>query len=300
MKEGSRWKSYCKVGRSRRQKYAENPGFVNNKPDSSDMFASAYQEGALNRLHIECISNFQVDAREIERIIDPSPYDGPFADIDEAFETSKACNRILIDEYIIPEDECKAIAIAIINGTARAISDGSFKPDVKKGSSAFITTPGKTIVNRLVGKNWVPGGINDQSAYRSELSGLSGILSSFAIIVEIYNITEGSIEIACDSQGVLNEVDSNDVCLYCEQTSFDILQDIHHRIKLLPIEIKCRWVEVHQFKRHGISTWWSRQNARVDIFAKNFLFKCICRNKQYTFVQLWYEKWSLVLDGEKQ
>ena len=58
MKEGSRWKSFCKVGRSRRQMYAENPGLVNNKPASACMLASAHQEGALNRLHIESISNF--------------------------------------------------------------------------------------------------------------------------------------------------------------------------------------------------------------------------------------------------
>ena len=101
---------------------------------------------------------------------------------------------------------------------------------------------------------------------------------------------EGSVEIACDSQSALNEIDTDDVYLYCEQTSFDILQDIHHRLKLLPIKFQWRLIEGQQLERHGTTDWWGRQNTKVDILTKNFLSKCISRNKQYTFVQLWYEK----------
>ena len=66
----------------------------------------------------------------------------------------------------------------------------------------------------------------------------------------------------------MNEVDNDDVYLYYEQKIFDMLQDIHQRINLLPIDIKWRWEEGHQFERYGITSWWSRQNARVDILTK--------------------------------
>ena len=49
---------------------------------------------------------------------------------------------------------------------------------------------------------------------------------------------------------------------------FGMLPDIHQRIKSLPIDIKWQWKEGHQFERYGITSWWSRQNVRVDILAK--------------------------------
>lgn len=225
------------VGMTRRQQYAKNLGSFLNKATSANVFVSAHHKGALNRLYIESISEFQIYTGEIERIMNPSPYNGNFAKKDEAFQTLKECNRILIDEYKLPEDKFKVIANAIIDGTAREISDWSFRPDVKKGASAFIITPGKNYSQSIGRQNWVPGRADDQGAFRSELSGVLGIESSLAIIVKFHNIREGSIEIACDSQSTVNEVDNDDVYLYCEQKSFDMLQDIHQRIKLLLIDI---------------------------------------------------------------
>ena len=147
MKDGNRWKLYCKNGLSRRQQYAENPDFVLTKPTSANLLVSAHHKGALNRLHIKYISEFQTYTGEIERIMNPSPCDGNFADIDKTFQTSKECNRILIDECKLPGDKWKAIVNAIIDGSARAISDGLFRLDVKKETSAFIITPGKIILN---------------------------------------------------------------------------------------------------------------------------------------------------------
>ena len=170
----------------------------------------------------------------------------------------------------MPDDECKSIAEAIVNGKARAISDGSFKKDVKKGSSAFIITPGKTIQNRFVGKNWVTGAADDQSAFRSELAGLLGILSALTTIVKMYKITQGCIEIACDGKSALNEVDTDDLYLYCTQTAFDILQDIHHRINLLPIQIKWRWVPGHQMEKKGILIGGADKTQELTYLQKAF------------------------------
>ena len=103
---------------TRRQTYAENLGSVLNKPTSANILVSAHHKEALNRLHIESISELQIYTGEIERIMNPSPYDGNFADIEEAFQTSKECSRILIDEFKLPQDECKSIANAIIDGSA--------------------------------------------------------------------------------------------------------------------------------------------------------------------------------------
>ena len=46
--------------------------------------------------------------------------------------------KTLLDKVELPEDDCQAIATAISQGTAKAISDGSFDPDTLKGTSALI------------------------------------------------------------------------------------------------------------------------------------------------------------------
>ena len=101
------------------------------------------EEGLEN---IELDSNYQLNIEDAEAI---SNYDiaifidASVEEIDDFCVTkvSKESERILIDEYKLPEDECSAIAEAIENGSARAISDGSCFDDEKKGSSAFIITP---------------------------------------------------------------------------------------------------------------------------------------------------------------
>ena len=69
---------------------------------------------------------------------------GDFINIEYAFEISIIHEIILIDEVKIPKDECKSIAQAIKDKKICIISDGSFFPDKKVGSSAFIITAGKT------------------------------------------------------------------------------------------------------------------------------------------------------------
>jgi hypothetical protein len=53
-------------------------------------------------------------------------------------------------------------------------------------------------IDPLDGDNWVPGTPTDQSAYRSELAGIAGILSVVAITIQHYDITKGSITVALD------------------------------------------------------------------------------------------------------
>jgi hypothetical protein len=71
------------------------------------------------------------------------------------------------------DDNGAAIAHAILTGKAIAVSDGSFKDS--RGKVAFIIE-GASQVGRLVGIKIVPGKDESQTAYRSELSGIVGIV----------------------------------------------------------------------------------------------------------------------------
>ena len=59
---------------------------------------------------------------------------GPFESILSAVNASIADPRILLDSVVLPNDGGEAIAKGIRDGTARAVSDGSFNPATPIGS----------------------------------------------------------------------------------------------------------------------------------------------------------------------
>merc|ERR1712091_192810 len=104
--------------------------------------------------------------------------------------------RLLLDKFILPSDGGEVIAQAIASGTAAAVSDGSFDDKRQAGSSAFIIAPSKDKgVELLEGANFVTGARVEQSAYRSELAGVLGVLTCVEALVKFYNLADGSVAI---------------------------------------------------------------------------------------------------------
>jgi hypothetical protein len=66
------------------------------------------------------------------------------------------------------------LADGIIKGVATAVSDGSYKNHI--GRSGFILRGANRQIG-AIGDNVVPGNPQEQSSYRSELAGISGILA---------------------------------------------------------------------------------------------------------------------------
>ena len=152
----------------------------------------------------------------------------------------------------------------------------------------------------LEGRTFVTGEAEIQSVYRSELSGIDGCLTLIEIPVKVYNIQEGEVEIALDSQLALNQASESEY-LCASQTSFDILQDIRGRLRQLPIDIKWKWVEGHQDKKGKKLDWWAKQNQKVDLSAKDFAQNAIKYEYwRYRTPQLWYEKWGLRINASKR
>lgn len=104
----------------------------------------------------------------------------------------------------------------IRNGMAIAVCGGSFKEG--KGASAWVLEgEGGKSSNRMVGRNIVPGHAEDQSAYRSELAGILGVVSIVKELVKYYEIEEGHVTIGC------NNISALDI-------AFDLDQEIHANI----------------------------------------------------------------------
>jgi len=71
---------------------------------------------------------------------DPVTYDPTFeifACIVDAFEASLASPRVLLDDVTLPSDGGERKAAVIVGGTEGVVSDGSFDPEGRHGSSSF-------------------------------------------------------------------------------------------------------------------------------------------------------------------
>jgi hypothetical protein len=101
---------------------------------------------------------------------------------------------------VLPSD-LQPIIDSLSKGTARAISDGSFKD--KFGTSAFtILDSGDS---SILGLNIVPVHPDNQSAYRSELAGLFAIVRIVNLLCSWANVVHGGIEVGCDGLSALNK-----------------------------------------------------------------------------------------------
>jgi hypothetical protein len=247
---------------------------------------------------IECYTEWHYEPPD-ENLASYNPTEGPFSCIHDAFDSSIASEKILLDVIKLPQDNCQAISIAIAKGTARAISDGSYNPLTHKGTSSLTIVADKHGRDPLDGDNWVPGLPTDQSAYRSKLTGIAGILSAVAVIIQQHDITAGSITIALDGESALDQA-SAESPLKIDQADFDIQQDIREQLHILPIKVKWKWVEGHQDKKGKTLDWWALQNQKVDLNAKAFLAKCKQSNRKHRPVRLLYEKWALYVKEIKQ
>ena len=161
------------------------------------------------------------------------------------------------------------------NGTLKAVSDGSWRNP--HGSAAFLLGDLRfptTIFAR--GAHLVPPAHplpNRGSAYRSELSGLLGILRFVHLTDRLYKPSTGAVTIACDSLSALSQVFGHHPLSHC-QPNHDILTQARDIIQMLPhITFTHRHVRGHQDDHlpHHQLDHWAAWNMQADILAKNML-----------------------------
>jgi hypothetical protein len=141
------------------------------------------------------------------------------------------------------EDDGQIIALAIQQGEAIAISDGSFQ-DIY-GTAAWVVE-GTDSNGRALGAVVVPGSAKDQSAYRSELAGLYSILVFVKQLCEFYQISSGSIELGCDGQSALDKAFNYVSLIRVEDANHDLLQAIRTLWAYSPIVWRFKHVKGHQ------------------------------------------------------
>ena len=204
------------------------------------------------------------------------PLESLSACIQGVFEDLVNSPRVLLDQFVLPPDSGAAIVQAINDGDALAVSDGCFDDSHQAGSSAFLISSSQAVDAVLLeGANFVTGLPEEQTAYRSKLAGVFGVLTSVDALIQFYDIDSGSITIAFDGESTLRESESG-WPLSIDQKCFDYLQVVRSLSKKLPVEVTFRWMEGHQKEEGFKMDWRAAKNDLVDTNAKAFLNQRLC------------------------
>ena len=105
--------------------------------------------------------------------------------LQDCLATAVSDSRVLLDDIACTDATGHLLAEALRNGTTSAVSDGSYRDDIQRGSAAFIVSErpeGAVTASMAIGCNLTTGLPEDQSSYRSKLTGILGILSFMDIL----------------------------------------------------------------------------------------------------------------------
>jgi len=91
------------------------------------------------------------------------------------------------------------LAESIRKGNAIGVSDCSFCPQARKGSSATVIQC-QTTGQRLQAVNLVPCHPHNQSSHCSELAGILAMVKLLQILHEEHNLTNGSFTFGLDNE----------------------------------------------------------------------------------------------------
>jgi hypothetical protein len=140
-------------------------------------------------------------------------------------------------------DDGRTIAQVIRDGTAIAVSDGSFKDCF--GTASWVVE-GSSPSHRIRGDNIVRGDTEDQGSYCSELSGLYGITVVLHTLCEFYKIDQGTIEVGCDGITALERGFDETQNPSSAAQQLDLILAIRNIRARCPIHWKHRHVKGHQ------------------------------------------------------
>jgi hypothetical protein len=293
-KEGLLWRVYCRhrsriSPRQGRSTYSKTEQLLREPPDGLRIASVKKQaqlilyqgSGALRSMRHNNAQQTVSQSFEEERLLRPP------------------LGQWAIQEITVTDDG-EAMAQAIRQGTAIAVSDGSYKDG--RGTAAFIleTSENSTETGRIVGVNSIPGEKEDQTSYRSEIGGVSGIVETVAILCARYSITSGALEVGLDGDQAMKNIFGN-WPLHPKQADYDLLKDLRKKIKESPVTWTGRWVEGHQDDQLQFEDLdrWSQLNVECDGLAKDYWNACMESNSWLPNRGFADEGWSVWIEGKK-
>jgi len=195
-------------------------------------------------------------------------YDQP-SSLEEAINRSPASQRWAVDCHYVA-DGGESIAAALRDGTAIAVSDGSFKDQY---GTAALVIEGPDADNRMLAVNAMPGHPADQSSYRSELSGIFSVVTLVNLTCAVFCITSGEITAGCDGIEALKSsfAEGEDYEADFMKADFDLVSAIRLALAESPVIWKYQHVKGHQDDA-GVKHLdrWATLNVEMDNLAKAY------------------------------
>jgi hypothetical protein len=174
----------------------------------------------------------------------------------------------------------------------QAVSDGSFKD--RYGTAAWtVVINGCTVTGKCV----VPGNPEDQSAYRSELTGLYGIVYTIWHIQMEHKAT-GRVTVGCDGLSALRQAKLRTDFINPNIPQYDLILAIRTIIEKTTWQWEWIHVKGHQddiLQEDDLDTW-SRLNIQMDAIAKEWW---VASDKQYIDPIIMGEPWRTEIGGKK-
>ena len=130
------------------------------------------------------------------------------------------------------QEQLQQIVNAVKQGRCRMVSDGSFKDNFGTSSFVLESTTDKV---RIEADNVIPGPANSQSAYRSELGGLYGMVFLLTTAIEFFHGKDatsitGTVQVGCDGKSALEKCFDPEVHANCSTPDFDMIIAIRRRL----------------------------------------------------------------------
>ena len=165
------------------------------------------------------------------------------------------------------------LILSIRDGTAIAGCDGSFKTGKYNGTAAWsIETD--SMRDSYTGVSIVKGTIEDQNAYRSELTGILALTNLLSEWCDTYNILQGQVTLYCDGKTALSSsLWRNNTNVSPNEKHSDLISAIIKLKDNLPITVKALHIKAHQDSNcplHKLSIP-AKINTKVDYLAKRFM-----------------------------
>jgi hypothetical protein len=179
------------------------------------------------------------------------------------------------------------------SGTIKAVSDGSFKD--RHGTAAWLLEIASDCI--IHGLAVIPGHGSDQSAYRSELTGLYGIAMTVRLLETKYSF-HGSVTIGCDGLSALNKAQIDSDFANPNEPQFDLITAIRQIRQESESMWQWRHIKGHQDAVRPVQELdqWSQWNIAMDMAAKAHWDKT---KGTSGFGPLFGEPWPTFVDGKK-
>jgi hypothetical protein len=161
----------------------------------------------------------------------------------------------------------------ITNGSARAVTDGSFDPFTNTGSAAWIIESSDH-QQYIAGSSITYGSKELQGSYRSEITGLAAILNVTKDLCSQYKLTSGNYTLGCDNINALRRCINTTPHQHSpKQQQSDLLSLCYHLQSHTPLTITPQHVKAHQDDTipYHLLDRLSQLNVRMDIAAKRAL-----------------------------